>query len=73
MLTSAIHFLFINHIFGCVGEENSIIFSTEIHSNKVRRGSGDGQDDVFLGRKVEWDASHSQLAGEQQELPHSYR
>lgn len=73
MLTSPIHFLFIDNIFGCVWEEDSIIFSTEIHTNKVGRWSSDGQDDVFLRGEVKGDSSHGQLAGEQQKLPHSWR
>ena len=73
MLTSPIHFLFIDNIFGCVREEDGIVFGTKIHPSKVGRRSSDGQDDVLLRGEVKGDPSHGQLAGEQQELPHSWR
>lgn len=73
MLTSSIHFLFIDDVPDCVWEEDGIIFSTKIHPNKVGRRSSDGKDDVFLRGKIEWDPPHGQLAGEQQKLPNSWK
>lgn len=73
MLTCPIHFLFVDHVFGCVREEDYIIFSTKIHPNKVGGRSSDRQDDVFLRGEVKGDPSHGQLAGEQQKLTHSWR
>lgn len=70
MLTCPIHLLFIDNIFGCVWEEDGIILSTKIHSNEVRGGSSNRENDVLLSREVERDPSYSQLAGEQQELSH---
>lgn len=72
MLTGPIHFLFVYHIFGCVREEDNIIFSTKVHPNEVGGRSSDGQDDVFLRGEVKGDPPHGQLAGEQQKLPHSW-
>lgn len=71
IFTCSIHLLFVNNIFCCVREKDSIIFSAKIHSDKVGGRSGDGQDDVLLGGEVKGDSSHSQLAGEKQKLPHS--
>ncbi len=71
ILTGSINFLFVDDVLHRIREENRIIRSTEVHSNKIRWSSCDGENDVFLRGQVEGDSSDRQLTGEQQKLPHS--
>lgn len=73
ILTSPVHFLLKDHVFGRVWKEDGVILCAEVHPDKVRGRSGDRKDDVLLSGQVEGYSSDSQLAGKEKELPHGWK